>query len=727
MTTALPSAQTLLGKVGLTPPAVPSLPKSFDESTPRTTPPLSPSLGATPLADEQLLLASTLLDAVAEDAPPVSLNGFRLTLGDVVATARKGKKVKIDDAPAIKARVDESVAFLKSKLVNSVYGVTTGFGGSADTRTQDPLALQISLLEHQLCGVLPDSFDSFAMGRGLENAMPLEVVRGAMLIRVNSLSRGHSAVRLCVLETLVRFLAEGITPLVPLRGSISASGDLSPLSYIAGAITGHPDIKVVTSIRGKEEIMLAPEALKLHGIEKVVMGPKEGLGLVNGTAVSASMATLALHDTHFLSLLSQAVTAMTVEAMVGHVGSFHPFIHDVTRPHPGQIQAARNIRTILSGSSFAVHKEEELGVQEDEGILRQDRYPLRTAAQWVGPLISDLVSSHAALQIELNSTTDNPLIDVTGNEIHHGGNFQAMAVTNAMEKTRLGIQQMGKLNFAQMTELVNCSMNRGLPSCLAAEDPSTSYHTKGLDIAAAAYTSELGFLANPVSSHVQPAEMSNQAVNSLALISARKTVEANDVLAMLLATHLYCACQALDLRYLEHTFRAQFDPTILSSLTQRFASFLTSEELNTLTTKLTRTIWRRLEQTTSVDLVPRWDDAFGHVSSLVIEALSTASKSSTENPIPLLIQWRKELAASAVSLTRSVREAFWSSTTSPTVEYLGRTKALYSFVRETVGVKARRGDVFLGKQEQTVGSGVSKIYESVKSGRINKVLVDIMA
>lgn len=109
---------------------------------------------------------------------------------------------------------------------------------------------------------------------------------------------------------------------------------------------------------------------------------------------------------------------------------------------------------MLEGSKFAVHHEEEVGVKEDEGILRQDRYPLRTAAQWIGPLVSDLVSSHAAIQIELNSTTDNPLIDVAGNTIHHGGNFQAMAVTNAMEKTRLGIQQMGKLNFAQMTELV---------------------------------------------------------------------------------------------------------------------------------------------------------------------------------------------------------------------------------------------------------------------------------
>ncbi|KAK4057992.1 hypothetical protein OIO90_000731 [Microbotryomycetes sp. JL221] len=717
---AMPAAiPSLPAKVAA--PRAESLPRRYQD-TPRTTPPLSPSLEASAMSDDHLLLASAMLASDQSDV--ISLDGYKLTLEQVVMAGRHRKNVEIDNAPAIKSRIDESVEFLKSRLVNSVYGVTTGFGGSADTRTEDPLALQISLLEHQLCGVLPTTFDTFELGRGLENSLPLEVVRGAMLIRVNSLTRGHSAVRLSVLETLIRFLKEGITPVVPLRGSISASGDLSPLSYIAGAICGHPDIKVVTSINGKPEVMLAPEALKLHGIEKVVLGPKEGLGLVNGTAVSASFATHALYDTHFLTLLSQAATAMTVEAMVGHVGSFHPFIHDVTRPHPGQIQVARNIRSMLESSQFAVQKEEEVAVKADSGILRQDRYPLRTSAQWIGPILTDLATAHATLQIELNSTTDNPLIDVQGGEIHHGGNFQAMAVSNAMEKVRLGLQQMGKLNYAQLTELLNCSMNRGLPSCLAAEDPSTSYHTKGLDIASAAYTSELGFLANPVTTHVQPAEMANQAVNSLALISARKTAEANDVLSMLLATHLYCVCQALDLRYLEFAFREKFNPSVIKSLESTFANLLSKEQLTELANKVTLAVWRRLEQTTSVDLEPRWVDAFAHVSSLLVDALSTST--SSENPLPLIAKWKSESATAAIALTREVRESFWTAKTSPTTSLLGKTKGLYTFVREVVGVKARRGDVFLGKQEQTVGLGVSKIFESIKSGKMNSVLVEMM-
>ncbi|SCZ90831.1 BZ3500_MvSof-1268-A1-R1_Chr1-3g02294 [Microbotryum saponariae] len=706
------------------------VPSAFqlDGHTPQATPPLSPSLApTTPTSPAvQLVLAADLLardSAVTTSEATIKLNGYRLTLGEVVAASRRHANVTIDYEAAEK-RIKDSVDFLKSKLVTSVYGVTTGFGGSADTRTQDHLALQISLLEHQLCGVLPTSFDQFALGRGLENTLPLEVVRGAMLIRVNSLTRGHSAVRIEVLETLVKFLEQDITPVVPLRGSISASGDLSPLSYIAGAITGHPDIKVVTCINGKPEIMFAPEALKLHNIDKVVLGPKEGLGLVNGTAVSASMATMALNDSHFLALLSQALTAMTVEAMVGHAGSFDPFIHDVCRPHPGQVQVARNIRTMLSGSKLAVHHEEEVRADEDEGILRQDRYPLRCSAQFVGPAVEDIIVAHRSLAIELNSTTDNPLLDVENGMIHHGGNFQAMSVTAAMEKTRLALQWFGKGSYTQMTELVNCSMNRGLPSCLAAEDPSTSYHTKGLDIAAAAYTSELGFLANPVSTHVQPAEMSNQAINSLALISARKTAEANDVLTLLMSTHLYCALQALDLRYLEFTFRERFNPMILESLRSTFGGLLDEKTAKVLGVKVVGAMWRRLETTTSVDLVPRWVDAYSHVTSILVDALMTSS--SMENPLPKISEWKKTGAEQAVTLTCEIRESYWSTTLYPTTQYLGRSKALYLFVRETLGVKARRGDVFLGKQEATIGLSVSKIYEAIKSGRINKTLVEMM-
>lgn len=284
-------------------------------------------------------------------------------------------------------------------------------------------------------------------------------------------------------------------------------------------------------------------------------------------------------------------------------------------------------------------------------------------------------------------------------------------------------------DFLAFTRSTSCSMNRGLPSCLATEDPSTSYHTKGLDIAAAAYTSELGFLANPVSTHVQPAEMSNQAVNSLALISARKTAESNDVLAMLLSTHLYCVVQALDLRYLEHTFASTFNPSVHSALTTAFGLYLSDRELASLALKVKSAIWRRLEQTTSADLVDRWKDAFAFASSLVMEALVSSHQSPTTsagNPLTAIASWRSTSSLSAIALTQKLRNEFFEAITSPTVNSLGRTRGLYTFVRETLGVKMRRGDVFLGKREKTIGSNVSIIYEAVRNGRINKVLVEMM-
>lgn len=201
----------------------------------------------------------------------------------------------------------------------------TGFGGSADTRTGDVEALQVSLLEHQLCGFLPTSgsYDEMTL-----HAMPRHIIRGAMVIRANSLARGHSGVRWKVLQAIVNFLNNGVVPCVPLRGSISASGDLSPvrqtssqaiinlsltqLSYIAASICGHPDVKVFDT--NTSSIMSASDAIAKYGCEKITLAAKEGLGLVNGTAVSCSAGTLALYQAESLAAMTQTVTAMTVEA-----------------------------------------------------------------------------------------------------------------------------------------------------------------------------------------------------------------------------------------------------------------------------------------------------------------------------------------------------------------------------------------------------------------------------
>lgn len=189
-----------------------------------------------------------------------------------------------------------------------------------------------------------------------------------------------------------------------------------------------------------------------------------------------------MYDAVQLSFLVHITTAMAVEAETATDASFVPFIHQECRPHPGQIESAATLLDLLTGSQFATHLAHEgatLLANEDEGSLRQDRYPLRTAPQFLGPQLEDLAVSWSALITELNSTTDNPLISVEEDNVHHGGNFQAMSVTNAMEKSRLALAHFAKITFAQGTELINPAMNRGLPANLAATDPSLNFHVKG--------------------------------------------------------------------------------------------------------------------------------------------------------------------------------------------------------------------------------------------------------
>ena len=290
--------------------------------------------------------------------------------------------------------------------------------------------------------------------------MPETWVRGAMLVRCKTLLAGHSAVRYEIINALVALLKHDLIPLVPLRGSISASGDLQPLSYIAGVLEGNPDCYVWTNdSNGGRCLVSSDTALETLARESITFGPKEALAILNGTAVSTAVAALAMHETHHLALLSQVLTAMGVEALNGTIGSFNPFFAAV-RPHPGQTEAARNILSFLSGSQLARTD------SPDEELLtglKQDRYALRTSSQWIGPQLEDLTLAHKQVSIECNSTTDNPLVDVFSSAIHHGGNFQACSITSAMEKTRASLQLLGRMLFAQCTELINPTTSNGLP------------------------------------------------------------------------------------------------------------------------------------------------------------------------------------------------------------------------------------------------------------------------
>ncbi|TLS26932.1 hypothetical protein PpBr36_04848 [Pyricularia pennisetigena] len=689
------------------------------------------------------------LEAVVDEKNrnhPIVLTGCNLSVADILAVSRYNSPVELNaSAPAL---MKYSLNLLEDKLRSGeiIYGVNTGFGGSADVRTRELVKLQRALIREFHYGVLPPGerdhepppLDA-SLARYQYNDvgndsfhLPWTWTRAAIVIRINSLISGCSSVRPVMVERMRDLLTYDIIPMIPMRGSISASGDLSPLSYVCGAVQGKTTIR----IRSRDgACRYADEAFAEFNLEPISLQAKEGLAMTNGTAVSAAVAALAVHDTHVMAVVAQILTAMTVEALNGTTESFHPFFSEV-RPHPGQVEAARNIRGFLTGSSLT-----QLNKGENHN-LRQDRYSIRTAPQWLGPILEDLVLAHQQISIECNSVTDNPLS--TEGELIHGGNFQAKAVTSAMEKARQGVQAIGRMAFSQCTELINPATNRGLPPNLVAEDPSVSLIFKGADLHIASLAAELGFLAAPVN-HVQTAEMGNQSLNSLALISARYTHTANEVLAQLLAVHLVTVCQALDLRAMHHQFMEYFRHPFYRLVAQHYPAAVHPKEAlasngTSKTGGLASQLWAQLQvafdSTTGLDA----EDRFEAIAKLLRPVLldhTTISKDP--NFVAVLEGFSKTLALSLDETWRAHRDAYLSHGSAASLLGMA-SRRVYVFLRKSLRVpllatwnlatprteEIDTGTGVHGKRAPTVGSYVGVVYRSLRDGTFAKLAMDIL-
>ncbi|KAB8226871.1 aromatic amino acid ammonia-lyase [Aspergillus alliaceus] len=673
---------------------------------------------------------SRLWDWVSKQQEIV-IDGESLEVNAVAAVARFGLTAHLTDDYKILAKLVASVDLLNRKLAEgeTVYGVNTGFGGSADARTNDHEMLQKALIQHHNAAVilpLDKSKSASPLLDGLKkHCLSRPVVRASMLTRCNSLVRGHSAVRTQVIHNMLTLLAHDFTPVVPLRGSISASGDLTPLAYVAGTLEGNPDIFVDCGRDHGHEILPADQALQKAGLQPISFWPKEGLGLLNGTAFSVGAASLVIHEANQLVLFSQVVTAMCTEALLGTRRNFHPFIAQA-RPHPGQHEAARNMFHFLADSGLVSNSH-----PESTG-LAQDRYALRTSSQWIGPQIENMELASLQIQRELNSTTDNPLLDTASDEVHHCGNFQAASVTSAMEKTMTAMQNIGRMVFSQCSEVLNPMLSKGLPPNLCPDDPSLSFAFKGVDINMASYMSELAYLAHPVSNFVQSAEMHNQGINSLALLAARYAADAVEVLSLMIATYIYVLCQALDLRAMHLEFENLAKEDLHAVTKKALGNIVTEAHLGPISDALWCELMAHWNCHLTCDLAKRADLAVTHSLGKLFSLSKTYVGRWVIDIAPMLQEWQNSVRTMLVKNYNSVRTAFFDDPT--TEKYLcSASRQVYVYVRQHLGVPMHRGIMDHptypfekandNNKKKSIGSQISIVYTVLREGNMSGLLI----
>ena len=447
----------------------------------------------------------------------IYLDGKSLTLDDVIQVARHGAKVAIkdsaiEDVKASRAIVDDIV---RDKRV--VYGVTTGFGSlcNVSISTEDTTQLQENLIRTHSSG----------FGAPLKE----DQVRAIMLIRVNSLVKGYSGIRLSTIEKLVELLNKGVTPYVPEKGSLGASGDLAPLAHMVLPMLG------LGQAYYQGRLYSGKEALERAGIEPIALAAKEGLALINGTTVLTAIGALVTYDAIQLLKLSDIAGALSLEVHNGITSPFDEDLHTI-RPQSGQLATARNIRNLLENSGNTTEATQD---------RVQDPYTLRCIPQIHGASKDSIAYVLSKIEIEINSVTDNPIVRKDGKVIS-GGNFHGEPMAQPFDLLGIAISEIGNVSERRVERLVNSQLSK-LPSFLV-KHPGLNSGFMITQYACASLAAENKILAHPASVDSIPSCENQEDFVSMGTTAARKAGEILKNARRIVATEIMAACQALDLK-----------------------------------------------------------------------------------------------------------------------------------------------------------------------------------
>ncbi len=456
----------------------------------------------------------------AKTISAVFLDGHHLTLEDFVAVARYGAPVRLTEEALTAIRRSRNLAEKIMREHRVAYGITTGFGDFATVAVPEEMSSQLStnlVLSH-------------CVGTG--EPYTVEEVRGMMLLRANALCAGVSGVRPVLVQRLVELLNKHVTPWIPQKGSLGASGDLAPLSHMGLVLLGRGQAYY------EGELLPGKEALRRAGIEPLdTLVSKEGLGITNGTCAMTSVGALHLYDTIAAAKLADLIGSLTLTALTGQLDAFQDRIHQV-RGQVGQIRVARNLRLLTQGSEI---------LQKAQGDRVQDAYALRCMPQVHGAVRDALDFIRSRVEIELNAVTDNPLMFLEDEAVISGGNFHGEPMALPFDYLGIACAELASISERRIERMVNAALSNGLTPFLTTEAGLNSGYMI-VQYSAASMASENKVLAHPASVDSIPSSANQEDFVSMGTTAARKSGQILENTRSVLAYELLTACQAVDIR-----------------------------------------------------------------------------------------------------------------------------------------------------------------------------------